>query len=177
MLINIKDARWTMDSSGEWLCLKIAEHQEIIKACEMVKEKPCEVEIRHKKKKRSLDANAYAWVLFGKLAAVLSIPKEDVYRELIQDIGDNYTIIPVRADAIEKWCELWAHNGVGWFCENIGECRKTKGYYNMMCYHGSSTYDTKQMSRLIDGAVDMCKEYNIETMPPAELEALKGAWQ
>lgn len=176
MLIKFTAARWSVDSDGEWLSLKISDHKEAVKVCEMVQQKPCEAEIKHKKKKRSLDANAYAWILFGKLAAVLGIPKEDVYRELIRDIGDNYTIIPVRDDAIEKWCELWAHNGLGWFCENIGECRKTKGYHNMLCYHGSSTYDTKQMARLIDAAVEACKEHNIETMPPAELEALKGAW-
>lgn len=177
MLIEFKEARWSVDGEGEWLSIKVGNHRQAVAVCEMVKQKPCEAEIQHKKKKRSLDANAYAWVLFGKLATALTIPKEDVYRGMVKDIGGNYTIVPVREDAIDKWCEIWSHNGVGWFCENIGECRRTKGYYNLMCYHGSSTYDSKQMARLIDGAVEMCKEYGIETMPPAELEALKGAWK
>lgn len=177
MRIEFTEARWSVDSNGEWLSLKIKDHRDAATVCEMVKEKPCEAVIQHSKHKRSLDANAYCWVLLGKLASVLHIPKEDVYRELIRDIGDNYTIVPVRHDAIERWCELWSHNGIGWFCENIGRCRRTEGYDNLMCYHGSSTYDTKQMSTLIDRAVEMCKEYGIETMPPEQIESLKRAWQ
>ena len=172
----IREARWTIDSGGEWLCLKIDDHNTTLKACELIKEKPCDIDISPQKKRRSLDANAYAWVLFGKIANVLNIPKEEVYRELVRDIGDNYTIVPVREDAIERWCELWSHNGVGWFCENIGKCKRTEGYHNLMCYHGSSTYDSFQMGKLIDSAVELCHTYEIETMPPAELEALKERW-
>lgn len=177
MQIEFKEARWSVDSAGEWLCLKVNNHKDAVAVCEMVNNKPCAAEITHKKNKRSLDANAYAWVLFGKLAAAMGIPKEEIYRQLVKDIGDNFTIVPVREDAVNRWCELWAHNGVGWFCENIGKCKRTEGYFNLMCYHGSSTYDTRQMSRLVDAAVELCKEYGIETMPPNQLESLKGAWQ
>lgn len=177
MQIEFKEARWSVDGEGEWLSIKVGNHRQAVAVCEMAKQKPCVADITLKKNKRSLDANAYAWVLFGKLAMVLEIPKEQVYRDLVRDIGDNYTVVPVREDAVKKWCELWSHNGTGWFCENIGKCKKTEGYYNIVCYHGSSIYDSKQMSRLIDETVALCKEYDIEVMSPEQLKSLKEAWK
>jgi hypothetical protein len=43
-------------------------------------------------------------------------------------------------------------------------------------YYGSSTYNTKQMSRLIDAIVEDCKEMDIETLTPRELDAMKSRW-
>ena len=43
-------------------------------------------------------------------------------------------------------------------------------------YRGSHTYDTKEMSVLIDGTVADAKELGIETLPPAELQAMKERW-
>lgn len=50
------------------------------------------------RKKRSLDANAYFWVLCGKLAAKTRQNKSDIYRQLIKEIGDNFEIVPIRND-------------------------------------------------------------------------------
>ena len=44
-------------------------------------------------------------------------------------------------------------------------------------YRGSHTYDTKEMSYLIDGTVEEAKEHGIETMTPDELERMKQSWQ
>lgn len=44
----------------------------------------------------------------------------------------------------------------------------------LQCYYGSHTYNTKEMSRLIDGVVTRCKELDIETLPPDELKRMKG---
>lgn len=53
---------------------------------------------------------------------------------------------------------------------------KLQGCVNVVLYFGSSTYDTAQMSRLIDLCVQDCKQVGIETMTPAELEALVERW-
>lgn len=45
------------------------------------------------KKKRSLDANAYLWVLVGKIAAAVGIPTDEVYRNAIRDAGE-FTPLP-----------------------------------------------------------------------------------
>lgn len=125
--------------------------------------------------KRSLDANAYFWVLCGKLAAKTRQNKSDIYKALIKEIGNNFEIVPIRNDALETWCKNWEHRGEGWQCNIIGES-KLEGYTNVCCYYGSSTYDIEQMSALIDSIVFDCKEQGIETMTPRELAMLKEEW-
>jgi len=73
-------------------------------------------EVKEVKPKRSLDSNAYCWVLLGKLQDKLHIPKEDIYRDLIKNIG-SYEIVPVKNEAVEKFRSAWSKNGVGWITE------------------------------------------------------------
>jgi len=60
------------------------------------KDRMYDLEIREHRQKRSLDANAYAWVLIGKLAETMRIPPAEVYTRAIESIGGNYEVIPVR---------------------------------------------------------------------------------
>jgi hypothetical protein len=41
---------------------------------------------------------------------------------------------------------------------------------------GTSLYNTSEMARFIDMVVQEAKEEGIETLPPAELERMKAAW-
>lgn len=125
--------------------------------------------------KRSLDANAYFWTLAGKLAAVLNISMEEIYREYIKGIGDNFEIVPVRDDAKERWMKNWSSKGIGWICEDLGT-GKIPGYSNIICYYGSSTYDSHQMYRLTEMLIYDCKEQGIETKTPRELELMMNEW-
>lgn len=79
-------------------------------------DKTKQYEVKEVKKKRSLDSNAYAWVLLGKLQDKLHIPKEEVYKNLIKEIG-SYEVIPVKNEAVERFCECWSRNGLGWVTE------------------------------------------------------------
>lgn len=128
------------------------------------------------KQKRSDDANRYFWVLVGKLSAKIGISPEEIYRTFIKDVGGNYEVVPIRDDAVETWIKNWRGKGIGWQCDVIGES-KLRGYTNVICYYGSSFYDTAQMSRLINLCVDACKEQGIETMTPAELERLMESYK
>lgn len=132
-----------------------------------------EVTIRPKRKKRSLDANAYLWVLLDKIAQMIRSTKLEVYRELIRDVGVfDYILIPTKAAA--GFVKTWNERGDGWIAET--EESKIKGTTKIKCYYGSSTYDTKQMSRLIDEAVYQATELGIETMPDEELRKLEEEW-
>ena len=75
-------------------------------------------EVKEYKPRRSLDSNAYAWVLLGKLQDKLHIPKEDIYRDLIKNIG-SYEIVPVKNEAVEKFRQAWSKNGIGWLTETM----------------------------------------------------------
>lgn len=134
-------------------------------------DKDYELTVDKVKQKRSNDANRYFWELVGQLSAKINISPEEIYRSLIKDVGGNYEVVPIREDAVETWIKCWRSKGIGWQCEIIGDS-KLQGYKNVICYYGSSTYDTKQMSRLIDLCVAECKENEIETMTPSELSAL-----
>ena len=83
-------------------------------------EKVYELTIKEKKKKRSLDANAYCWVLLKQLSKKLRIPPIELYKEFIRR-GNAYTVVTLKTEAAAKYGEIWANNGIGWICEEIGE--------------------------------------------------------
>lgn len=141
---------------------------------ELHNEEKLTIKITKFREKRSLDANAYCWVLLGKLAAKLNRPKEEVYRDLIKDIGDNYEVVCVINEAVEKLCNGWEHNGLGWQTDTFPS--KIDGCTNVMLYYGSSTYDTEQMSRLTSFVVEACKEQGIETRTPEEIANMLSLW-
>lgn len=128
------------------------------------------VEIKQWRDKRSKDANAYFWVLCGKIADVLQKSKEEVYIDLLCDYG-VFTHIIVKPNVADRVRAEWRT------VKELGEVT-VNGHtgIQLQCYFGSSTYDTKEMSRLIDGAVHEAKELGIETLPPADLERIKHEW-
>lgn len=132
------------------------------------------LEIKEKKQRRSLDANAYFWTLCGKLAEATRIAKTDIYRSYIKEIGGNSDMVCVQNKAVEAFRSAWESHGMGWVTEVLPS--KLEGCTNIICYYGSSTYDTAQMSRLIELAVQDCKENGIETLTPNEIAAMTAAW-
>ena len=133
-----------------------------------------EYEIKEHRQKRSLDANAYLWVLISKIQQVLNVPKEMIYKDLIKDIG-VYEVVPIKNVAVDKFCEAWHKNGLGWITETTKS--KLEGYTNVLAYYGSSEYDTKEMSRLIDTTVEECRQLNIETKTDEEIQSLVREWK
>lgn len=125
---------------------------------------------RHKKK-RSLDSNAYAWVLMQKIAEAINSDKWSVYLVMLQKYSREFTFVICKEKAIEKLKELYRT------CVDLGEVNVngTTGH-QMQVFFGSSTFDTKAMSVFIDGIVSECKDLGIETLPLDELERMKSAW-
>ncbi len=64
--------------------------------------KTVDVSIKKYRPKRSLDANAYAWVLMDKLAEAMGITKVEVYRGAIRKIGGVSETVCVLSDAADK---------------------------------------------------------------------------
>ena len=132
-------------------------------------------EIERKRKKRSNDANAYFFVLADKLAERLNIPKTEIYRNYIKEIGGVSEIVCVKNEAVDKLCKGWEHNGLGWQTDTIPS--KINGCTNVVLYYGSSTYNTEQMSRLINMIVEDCKVQGIETRTPDEIANMLSLWE
>jgi hypothetical protein len=139
------------------------------------REKDVDLEVKQHRNKRSLDANGYAWVLMDKIAARMHIDKVDVYREEIKSIGGVSETVCVQDKAVDRLRHGWEQNGIGWQTDTMPS--KLKGCTNVILYYGSSTYDTQQMSLLIDHIVQDAKALGIETMTPDELEDLKNGYE
>ena len=136
-----------------------------IQSCEKLSIKA----VKHRNK-RSLDANAYCWVILQKIAEVLHQDKWNVYLEMLGKYG-VFTHIIVKPNVVDKVKEEWRT------VKELGEV-SVNGMtgIQLQCYFGSSTYNTKEMSVLIDGIVYEAKELGIETLPPDELERMKIEW-
>ncbi|MBQ1779516.1 MAG: hypothetical protein IIZ93_15290 [Acidaminococcaceae bacterium] len=167
---KLKDLSLTMD--GRWN-LTLTIDGECRPIWDKYKDKEIDIDIKAHRNKRSLDANGYAWVLMDKIAARMHIDKVEVYREAIKNIGGVSETVCVQDKAVDRLRQGWEQNGIGWQTDTMPS--KLKGCTNVILYYGSSTYDTQQMSLLIDHIVQDAKALGIETMTPAELEALKIA--
>ena len=122
------------------------------------------------RKKRSLDANAYFWVLVGKIADKLRASKDEIYFEMLKKYGQSITVT-VRAGldlsrAGFKYYEL--------FKDGISAGKPFEAY---RVFIGSSQYDTREMSVLIDGVVQEAKELGIETLTSLELAEILGRYE
>ena len=135
------------------------------------------IELKKWRQKRSLDANSYCWVLCDKIAKELCkdgtiVTKEDVYKDAILQIGSFEPFI-VQEKTYSKFKRIWEKQGLGFLVQEVSKkdkCIKVNYYY------GSSTYNTKEMSLLIECIVELAKTLNIETKPQSEIDSLLKEW-
>lgn len=171
--LTFREAKITMDG-GVWLCVKVNEPAPARSFVYGLKDRLYDCELKEHREKRSLDANAYLWVLLEKMADALRVTKEELYIEYIRSYGvcKDFTLTE---DEAKTFRVAWSRQGIGWPTERMdytpdGERLIIRAYY------GSSQYSTKRMARLIDAVVEDCKELGIETLPPDKLAAMKEAW-
>ena len=145
--------------------------KEAVERCASLSGQDLELEVDKKRKKRSLDSNAYAWVLMQKIAEATHSDKWSVYLEMLKRYSRAFTFVIVKPSAVEKAKEMFRA------CIDLGEV-KVNGAdgHQLQVYYGSHTFDTKEMSVFLDGIILECKELGIETMTPAEIERMKSAW-
>jgi len=132
--------------------------------------KELSVEIKAFRKHRSLDSNSYMWVMLSKMADVMKTTKDELYLQVLDRYG-VYTHIVVKPQAVSRIKAEWK------VVRDLGEVaiNGTTGQ-QLQCFFSSSSYDSKEMSVLINGVVEECKELGIETISKNELERMKSAW-
>lgn len=126
------------------------------------------------KQKRSLDANAYCWVLIGKIAEKTNVPKNEVYQNAVRNIGGNYEIVCVQDKALDSLCQMWQRNGIGWTTDTMPS--KIEGCTNVFLYYGSSVFTVEQMQRLISNIQEDCRSLGIEVKTQEEINSLLREW-
>lgn len=166
--------RWQQDSEGTWLCFQVSKAEALETCGAMDPAKTYDLTVKPHRERRSLDANAYCWVLLDKLADALDTTKEELYRECIRHIGPHKDLT-LTEDEAKTFRVAWERLGTGWPTEQVDYSQDGEKVV-VRAYYGSSTYNTKQMSRLIDMVVSECKEQGIETLTPLELERMKEEW-
>lgn len=139
-----------------------------------LKDKELKVQVSVWRQDRSLNANNYCWKLLDEIAQRMHSTKEEVYQDIISKVG-VFEILPIRNEAVDNFVEKWKSRGLGWVC-NIMRDSKIPNYTNVIAYYGSSVYNTKEMSRLIDEVVQEAQALGIQTKTPHELAELKSLW-
>lgn len=157
---------------GEWM-VSFTTTTDFSKAFEELLPHDVDIEIKRHRQKRSLDANAYFWVLVGEIAAKMDLPKNEVYRKAIMENG-VYRVVPIPDEDVEGWCMDWCSFGLGFQVETFKSVEE--GLTNVIFYKGSSFYDTKEMARLIDGIIHEAEGLGIPTITPAEEAKMLEKW-
>lgn len=127
------------------------------------------------RKKRSLNANAYAWKLMDELAQAQGISPLEVYQHQIRDVG-VCRIIELRDDAVDTVRTIWSFHGTGWLSE-IVDRGSHENFSLVRLYYGSSCYNTRQMSRLLDNIIQDCEALGIQTKTPKEIADMLNLWE
>lgn len=141
------------------------------KDCDLV-----DIVIKKHRKKRSIDANAYYWVLVSKLAKVLNSSNPEIHNHLLRMYGEPelfdgipvYTTIPETEEAERKVNTLMDYHLAP--TSQVIEGNDGVMYRTYRMIRGSHTYNTEEMSRLINGLVESCKEARIPDREIASTE-------
>jgi len=170
--MNIKhaDMRIKLDGDVELLLTVNADKNHIGELIRKANEKPYTVEIAPLKKKRSLDANSALWQMLTKMAEVLHTTKDELYLEMLDRYGVS-TFIVVKPNAVDKVKAEWKT------VRELGEVTiNGKTGVQLQCFFGSSTYDSKEFSVLLDGVIQEAKEIDVPFISSEEKARYIAEW-
>lgn len=143
---------------------------------ELKNEDKLNIELKKYRKHRSLDANAYFWKLLTELCELVELDTVEEYKRRVKELG-IFRQFKIEKDNIKTFEKMWTTQGIAWFCEIADTTYIGNTEFKIInAYYGSSSYNSKQMARLIDGLVQDCKEYGIETKSQAEIDSLLKEW-
>lgn len=130
------------------------------------------IELKEVRKRRSLSANAYCWVLCNEISKVLSreayVSKEEIYQKAVRDAG-MFNYILVKTADVQEIMRKWSRNGLGWQAVEAGQLGDNT---TLLLYCGSSAYNSAEMSRLIDCLVDEARRLGIPVIESDEIRSL-----
>lgn len=127
-----------------------------------------DVKIDKHREKRSLNANAYLWKLVTEIGNVLNKSKEEVYLQMLIDYGQSEMVSILSEIDVKGYFKYYKLAGTS--------ILNDKEFNHYKIYKGSSEYDTKEMSILLNGVVQEAKNLGIKTKDDIELERLVEEW-
>lgn len=133
-------------------------------------EKQYVVEVKQWRKGRSNDANAALWLILGEMAAKLRTSKDELYLEMLSRYG-VFTHIIAKHNAAERFKSEWRA------VKDLGEVTVNgKTGVQLQCYFGSSTYNTLEFSRLLDGTINDAREIGVNLISDADRALMLAEW-
>ena len=146
-----------------------------------IADKLLDIEAKPHRNKRSLDANAYAWMLVSKIASEMGMDKDEAYEHMIFKYGH------IEDPENEAESTVMVRHGIPFKGFFTGSHRYPRFHSSFedhgvlmdlyIIYRGSSLYDTKEMAQFIDGVVSDAKELGIDTIPRVDLDKIKEKWR
>lgn len=127
-----------------------------------------DVKIDKHREKRSLNANAYLWKLVTEIGNVLNKSKEEVYLQMLIDYGQSEMVSILSEIDVKGYFKYYKLAGTS--------ILNGKEFNHYKIYKGSSEYNTKEMSILLEGAVQEAKNLGIKTKEDYEIEKLIEEW-
>lgn len=157
--------------NNEWLVSLRLHHADEEPLNQLSSEPVLDISIDKPKKRRSLNANALLWKCLGDIAADRRADKWEIYLEMLKRYG-QYTYIVIKPKAYPMLKRQWRE------CEQIGEIDiHGERAIQCLCYYGSSTYDSKEFSVLLDGVISEMKELGLETPMPEIVRSAIEEWE
>lgn len=148
----------------QWLTLELDD--DFRTQFDELNEKELDISIKPYRKKRSLDQNAYAWVLIGKIADKLRTSKDEVYLEMLKRYGQGGVI------KVQPQNEQVILTAIKYYEPHEKLYTETDKYYRI--WAGSSGYNSEEMTIFVDGIISEAKELGIQTLTPDELAEMRS---
>ena len=117
------------------------------------------------KKHRSLSQNAYMWQLINEIGVKVRKSKEEVYLQMLKDYGVSEIVSMLSSINPKGFFKYYEAIGTG--------IVNNKEFTHYKIYKGSSEYDTKEMSVLIDGVIQEAENLGIPTLTKEEIEKMR----
>lgn len=120
------------------------------------------VELKKYRKGRSLNQNAYFWKLVSEIAIKENGDLRDIdnlYSNLLKMSGAKYEVMYLKEDALESL----KRNEVIKHCLVVKrQVINNQAMVTALIFYGSSKFDTKEMSNLIDTTLKYASEVGVE---------------
>lgn len=158
----------TFDLDGSLLLTFKINDKDILEHIGELKDNLLSLEFKPYRQKRSIDANGLFWACIGDVSRVSGISKWDLYLQILKESG-QFTYITVKPKAVEKMKQMWRE------IEEVGEM--PNGDIQLLCYFGSSTYDSKEFSYLIDNVIEKMKEWGLQPPLPRHIQEALKRWE
>lgn len=132
----------------------------------MSKDKDLTFDIDIHREKRSLNANGMLWSCISMVAQAMNPPidKMDVYKMMLKRYG-QYTYVCIKPEAVDMFKRTWENY------EELGELEiNGSKAIQFLAYFGSSTYDSKEFSVLLNGVISEMRDMGLTPPPTKEMQ-------